>query len=100
MSALKWSDPSLLQTPPSFSQAPGLAPASTPGGECRRAPEGALDQIHLNRWRADASAAGARDAGSGSVGEFPSASTAPGSSPHGRLSTDVAGPLSVYQDPC
>jgi len=73
MSALKWSDPSLPQTPPSFSQAPGLVPASTlaDGGECRLALGGALDQTHLNRWRADASAAGARDAGSGSVGEFP-----------------------------
>ena len=101
MSVLKWSDPSLLQTPPSFSQAPGLVPASTlaDGGECRLALGGALDQIHLNRWRADASAAGARDAGSGSVGEFPSASTAPGSSPHGRLSTDVADPLSVATRP-
>jgi hypothetical protein len=71
MSVLKWSDPSLLQTPPSFSQAPGLAPASTPGGECRRAPEGALDQIHLNRWGADAGAPWTRDAGPGSVREFP-----------------------------
>jgi hypothetical protein len=71
MSVLKWSDPSLLQTPPSFSQAPGLVPASTPGGECRRAPEGALDQIHLNRWGADAGAPWTRDAGPGSVREFP-----------------------------
>ena len=73
MSALKCSDPSLPQTPPSFSQAPGLVPASTlaDGGECRLALGGALDPIHLNRWRADASAAGARDAGSGSVGESP-----------------------------
>ena len=73
MSALKRSDPNLPQTPPSYSQAPGLVPASTlaDGGECRLALGGALDQIHLNRWRADASAAGTRDAGSGSVGEFP-----------------------------
>jgi hypothetical protein len=73
MSALKWSDPSLLQTPPSFSQAPGLVPASTlaDGGECRLAAERALDQIHLNRWGADARAAGTRRAGPGSVREFP-----------------------------
>jgi len=73
MSVLKWSDPSLLQIPPSFSQAPGLVPASTlaDGGECRLAAEGALDQIHLNRWGADAGAACTRDAGPGSVREFP-----------------------------
>ena len=73
MSDLNWSDPSLPRTPPSFSQAPGLVPASTlaAGGEYRRAPEGALDQIHLNRWGADASAARPRDAGPGSVREFP-----------------------------
>ena len=73
MSVLKWSDPSLRQARPSFSQGPGLVPTSTlaDGGECRLALGGALDQIHLNRWRADASAVGTRDAGSGSVGEFP-----------------------------
>ena len=72
MSVLKWSDPSLPQTPPGFSQAPGLIPASTlaDGGECRLAVEGALDQIHLNRWGADASAAHTRDAGPGSVRGF------------------------------
>jgi hypothetical protein len=72
MSDLKWSDPSLPQTPPSFSQAPGLVPASTlaDGGECHIAPEEALDQIHLNRWGADASAAHTRDAGPGSVRGF------------------------------
>ena len=70
MSALKWSDPNLPQTPPSFSQAPGLVPASTlaDGGECRLALGGALDQIHLNRWGADT---GTRDASPGSVREFP-----------------------------
>jgi hypothetical protein len=70
MSVLKWSDPSLPQTPPSFSHGPGLVPASTPagGGECRLAAEGALDQIHLNRSGADT---GTRDAGPGSVREFP-----------------------------
>jgi hypothetical protein len=73
MSVLKWSDPSLPQTPPGFSQAPGLIPASTlaDGGECRLAPRGALDQIHLNRWEGDAGAPWTRDAGPGSVREFP-----------------------------
>jgi hypothetical protein len=73
MSALKWSDPSLPRTPPSSSQSRGLVPASTlaDSGECRLAREGALDQINLNRWGADAGAACARDAGSGSVREFP-----------------------------
>ena len=72
MSVLNWSDPSLPQTPPSFSQAPGLVPAPTlaGGGECRLAAEGALDRIHLNRWGADAAAC-TRDAGPGSVREFP-----------------------------
>ena len=73
MPVLKWSDPSLLQTPPSFSQGPGLVPASTlaDGGEFRLAVPGALDPIHLNRWGAEAGAAGTRDAGPGSVREFP-----------------------------
>jgi hypothetical protein len=73
MSVLKWSDPSLPQTSPSFSRAPRLVPASTPadGGEFRPAPEDALEQIHLNRWGADAGAAGTRGAGPGSVREFP-----------------------------
>jgi hypothetical protein len=73
MSVLKWSVSSLPQTPSSCSQAPGLDPASTPadGGQCRLAPGGALDQINLNRWGADARAAGTRDAGPGSVREFP-----------------------------
>jgi len=59
--------------PPELLARTGARPASTlaDGGEYRLAAEGALDQIHLNRWRADASAAGARDAGSGSVGESP-----------------------------
>jgi hypothetical protein len=72
MSVLKWSDPSLPQPPPSFSQAPRLVPASTPAdaGECHIAPEETLDQIHLNRWGADAGAAYTRDAGPGSVREF------------------------------
>ena len=73
MSVLKWSDPSLLHSPPSFSRAPGLVPDSTlaNGGECRLAPEGAFDHIHLNRWGADAGAACTRDAGPGSVRAFP-----------------------------
>ena len=73
MSVLNWSDPSLPQTPPSFSQAPGLVPASTlaDGGECRLAREGAFDQINPNRWGADAGAAGTRDAGPGPVRESP-----------------------------
>jgi hypothetical protein len=72
MSVLKWSDPNLPQTPPSFSQTPGLVPASTPadGGECRIALKEALDPINLNRWGADAGAACTRDAGPGSVREF------------------------------
>jgi hypothetical protein len=73
MSVLKWSDPSLPQTPPSSSRAPGLVPASTlaDGGEIRLALEGALDQINPNRWGADASAACTRDAEPDSVREFP-----------------------------
>ena len=73
MSVLKWSDPSLLQIPQSFSQAPGLVPASTLAGvgECRLAVGVALDQIHLNRWEGDAGAPWTRDAGPGSVREFP-----------------------------
>ena len=73
MSVLKWSDPSLRQARPSFSQGPGLVPTSTlaDGGECRLALGGALDQIHPNRGGADASAARPRDAGPGSVREFP-----------------------------
>jgi hypothetical protein len=57
----------------SFSQAPGLVPAwnLADGGECRLTPEGALDQINLNRWEADAGAPWTRDAGPGSVREFP-----------------------------
>jgi hypothetical protein len=72
MSVLKRSDRSLPQNPPSFSQAPGLVPASTPagGGECRIALEAALDPIDLNRWGADAGAAGSRDAGPGPVRGF------------------------------
>jgi hypothetical protein len=67
------SDSSLPQTPPGFAQGPGFVPASTlaDGGEFRLALEGALDRILLNRWGADASPAGTRDAGSGSVREFP-----------------------------
>jgi hypothetical protein len=49
------SDPSLPQTPPSFSQGPGPVPASkwANGGEFRLALEGALDQIILNRNRGE-----------------------------------------------
>ena len=67
------SDPSLPQTSPSFSQGPGPVPALTlaDGGEFRLALEGVLDQIILNRGGADASPAYSRDAGPGSVREFP-----------------------------
>jgi hypothetical protein len=67
------SDPSLPQTSPSLSQGPGPVSASTwaDGGEFRLALEGALDQIILNRGGADASPASNRDAGPGSVREFP-----------------------------
>ena len=73
MSVLKWGVSSVPQSPPSFSQAPGLVPASTlaDGGECRLTLEGPLDRINLDRWGADANAAGPRDAGPGSVREFP-----------------------------
>jgi hypothetical protein len=67
------SDPSFPQTPATFLQGPGQVPASTwaDGGEFRRALEGALDQIFLDRGGADASPAYNRDAGPGSVREFP-----------------------------
>ena len=67
------SNPSLPQTPPSFSQGPGTVPASTlaDGGEFRLALEGVLDQVILNRGGADASPAYNRGAGPGSVREFP-----------------------------
>ena len=67
------SGPSLPQTPPSFVQGPGHVPASTwaDGGAFRRALEGALDQIILDRGGADASPASNGDAGPGSVREFP-----------------------------
>ena len=69
------SDPSLPQTPPSFSQGPGPVPASTwaDGGEFRLALEGALARIILNRNRggADARSASNRGAGPGSAREFP-----------------------------
>jgi hypothetical protein len=73
MSVLKRSEPSLPQTPPSFSQALGFVPASTlaDGGEFRLAREGALDQINPNRWGADTGAGCTGDAGLGSVWEFP-----------------------------
>ena len=63
MSVLKRSDPNLPQTPPSFSRAPGLLPAPADGGECRIAPETALDQANLNRWGAGTGAACICDAG-------------------------------------
>jgi hypothetical protein len=64
---------SLPQTPPSFLQGPGHVPASTwaDGGAFRLALEGARDQIIRNRRGADASPASNRDAGPGSVREFP-----------------------------
>jgi hypothetical protein len=69
------SNPSLPQTSPSFTQGPGLAPASTwaDGGKFRLAVEGALDQIILNRNRggADTRSAADRGAGPGSAREFP-----------------------------
>ena len=66
-------DSSLPQTPPGFSHGLGLVPASplADGGRSRLALEGALDQIILNRGGADASPASNRDAGPGSVREFP-----------------------------
>jgi len=67
------SDSSLPQALPYFSQGPGPAPAFTlmDGGESRLAPEGALDQAILNRGGADASPTRNRDAGPGTVREFP-----------------------------
>jgi hypothetical protein len=67
------SDQSFPQTPPSFLQGPGHVPASTwaDGGEFRLALGGALDQIILDRRGARASPASNRDAGPGSVREFP-----------------------------
>ena len=67
------SDSSLPQALPSCSQGPGPAPALTlmDGGELRLALEGALDQAILNRGGADASPTCNRDAGPGSVREFP-----------------------------
>ena len=67
------SDTSLPQAPLSFSQGPGPVPASTwaDGSEFHLALDGALDRIIRNRRRADASPASSRDAGPGSVREFP-----------------------------
>jgi hypothetical protein len=65
-----YSDPSLPQTPPSFSQGPVPAWTWANGGEFRLAREGALDPIIRNRGGADASPASNRDAGPGSVREF------------------------------
>ena len=66
-------DLSLPQTHTGFSQGPGLVPASIPadGGGFRLALGGPLDRIILNRGGADASPASNRDAGLGSVREFP-----------------------------
>jgi hypothetical protein len=67
------SDSSLPQALPCFSQGPGPVPALTlmDGGEFHLALEGALDQAILNRGGADASPTCNRDAGPGSVREFP-----------------------------
>jgi hypothetical protein len=66
------SDPSLPQTGMGFSHGLGLVPASAPrGGGFRLAPEGAPEQLILDRGGADASPACARDTGPGSVREFP-----------------------------
>jgi hypothetical protein len=67
------SNPGLAQIPPGFSQGSGLIPASSlsDGGEIRLALERALHQITLHRGGAYASLASPRDAGPGSVWEFP-----------------------------
>ena len=66
-------DPRLAQTPPGFSQGPGLVPASTPtdGGRFRLAREGALSQIVLKPGGADAGPACTCGARPGSLRGFP-----------------------------
>ena len=66
------SDSNLTQSPPSFSQGPGLVPALTlaDGCEFRLALEGDLDQVVFNRGGAEASPDCNRDAEPGSVREF------------------------------
>jgi hypothetical protein len=66
-----YSDPSLPQTPPHFSQGPVPAWTWADSGVFRLARERALDPIIRNRGGADASPASNRDAGLGSVREFP-----------------------------
>jgi hypothetical protein len=66
------SDTNLTQSPPSFSQGPGLVPALTlaEGAKFRLALKGALEQVSRNRGGAEASPDCNRDAGPGSVREF------------------------------
>jgi len=65
--------PSLPQTPPGFSQGPGLLPASilADSDGSRLALEGALDRTILIRGGTDDSPTGARDGAPGSVRTFP-----------------------------
>jgi hypothetical protein len=67
------SDSNLAKTPAGLWQGPGLVPslAMADGGKFRLDLEGALDQVILNRGGADASPDCNRDAGPGSVQEFP-----------------------------
>ena len=66
-------DSSLPQTPPGFSQGPGLVPASplADGGRSRLAREGALSQILLKPGGADGGPACTCGACPGSLRGFP-----------------------------
>ena len=102
MSVLKCSDPSLLQAPRASRTDRG---SSRP--RPRRAAANAASPRKGLSTRSISTDVGPMPAppafaarGRARCGSSPSSSAAPGSSPHGRLSTDVVDPSGVDQDPC